>query len=161
MTVNGKRFALVSHPVGEPSEDNFRLESVQFPDPQPGQILIRSQYLSLDPYVRGRISGVDSYEAAIPLGSPPPGAAVGVVEVSNDESFAPGDIVSADLGWQTHGLVKAGAARKLDPATAPVTTALGMYFWTALSHGLSCSCFIPRLSLRRSRSIFSTTTLTA
>jgi NADPH-dependent curcumin reductase len=126
ITVNAQRFVLVSNPVGEPTEDNFRPESVKVSDPQPGQILVRSQYLSLDPYVRGRISGVDSYEAATPLGTPPPGASVGVVEASNDESVAPGETVTADIGWQTHALVPARAARKLDAAVAPVTTALGV-----------------------------------
>jgi NADPH-dependent curcumin reductase CurA len=88
--------------------------------------LVRAQYLSLDPYVRGRISGIRSYAAPTPIGDPPPGDTVSVVEASNDESVAPGDIVLANIGWQTHALVPAGAVRKLDPAAAPVTTALGV-----------------------------------
>lgn len=126
MTVNAQRFVLLSHPVGEPTEDNFRLESVEVPDPQPGQILVRAQYLSLDPYVRGRISGVKSYAAATPIGDPPPGDTVSVVEVSNDGSVVPGEIVLANIGWQTHAVVPAREVRKLDPAAASVTTALGV-----------------------------------
>jgi NADPH-dependent curcumin reductase CurA len=126
MTVNAQRFVLVSRPVGEPTEGDFRLEHVEVRDPQPGQILVRAQYLSLDPYVRGRISGVKSYAAPTPIGDPPPGDTVGVVEVSNNESVAPGDVVLANIGWQTRALVPAGAVRKLDPAAAPVTTALGV-----------------------------------
>jgi NADPH-dependent curcumin reductase CurA len=126
MTANAQRFVLVSRPVGEPTESDFRLERVEVPDPQPGQILVRAQYLSLDPYVRGRISGIKSYAAPTPIGDPPPGDTVSVVEVSNDESVAPGDIVLANIGWQTHALVQARAVRKLDPTAAQVTTALGV-----------------------------------
>ena len=126
MTVSAQRFVVSSHPVGEPTEDNFRLESIEVPDPPPGQILVRTQYLSLDPYVRGRISGVKTYAAPTPIGAPPPGDTVCVVEVSNDESVAAGDIVLANIGWQTHALVSACDVRKLDPAAAPVTTALGV-----------------------------------
>lgn len=126
MTVSGQRFVLVSHPQGEPTDADFRFEDIDVTDPQPGEILVRSQYLSLDPYVRGRISGVVSYATPIPLGAVPPGDAVGVVEVSNDDAFEPGDVVLANIGWQTHGVVPASSARKLDPAIAPVTTALGV-----------------------------------
>ena len=93
--------------MGAPTKDDFRLETVQVADPGPGEVLVRVQYLSLDPYVRGRISGVASYAAPTPLGTPPPGDTVGVVESSNDESIAPGDTVVADIGWQTYGVVAA------------------------------------------------------
>lgn len=126
MTIKAQRFALVSHPVGEPTADDFSLQTVDVADPGPGQVLVRARYLSLDPYMRGRISGIASYAAPTPLGSPPPGDTVSVVEVSNDPSLQPGDVVLADIGWQTAGVIDAGAVRKLDPEIAPVTTALGV-----------------------------------
>ncbi|MET0700353.1 MAG: NADP-dependent oxidoreductase [Mycobacterium sp.] len=126
MTVDAQRFALRRHPEGEPTADDFQLETVRVADPGPGEVLVRVQYLSLDPYVRGRISGVASYAAPTPLGSPPPGDTVGVVEASNDASISPGDTVIADIGWQTYGIVAAAHVRKLDPTFAPVTTALGV-----------------------------------
>jgi NADPH-dependent curcumin reductase len=126
VTVTAQRFALVSHPVGEPTADDFRLETVEIPDPGPGQLLVRTRYLSLDPYMRGRISGVASYAAPTPIGDPPPGDTVSVVEQSNGSTYRPGDVVLANIGWQTAGLIDAAAVRKLDPELAPVTTALGV-----------------------------------
>ena len=126
MTVAAQRFALVSHPVGEPKAQDFRLEEFEVVDPEPGQLLVRSQYLSLDPYVRGRISGVAYYADPTPLGAAPPGDAVCVVEVSADPTLVAGDIVIADVGWQTHAVVEAAKVRKLDPTLAPVTTSLGV-----------------------------------
>ncbi|HYB35969.1 MAG TPA: NADP-dependent oxidoreductase [Mycobacterium sp.] len=126
MTTTAQRFALASRPVGEPSRDNFRLEKIEVPEPAPGQVLLRARYLSLDPYVRGRISGVRSYAEPTPIGSAPPGDAVSVVIKSQDPSLSVGDVVLADTGWQTYALAEARAVRKLDPAIAPVTTALGV-----------------------------------
>jgi NADPH-dependent curcumin reductase CurA len=126
VTVTAQRFALVSRPTGEPTAENFRLETVEVADPGPGQLRVRTRYLSLDPYVRGRISGAKSYAAPTPIGAAPPGDTVSVVEASNDPSLHPGDVVLADVGWQTGGLVDAAAVRKLDPELAPLTTALGV-----------------------------------
>jgi NADPH-dependent curcumin reductase len=126
MVTTAQRFVLASRPVGEPSRDDFRLEEVDVPEPGPGQVLLRSRYLSLDPYVRGRISGVRSYAEPTPIGSAPPGDAVSVVMKSEDPSLSVGDVVLADTGWQTHALADACAVRKLDPAVAPITTALGV-----------------------------------
>jgi NADPH-dependent curcumin reductase len=126
MTVDAQRFALRRHPQGESTADDFQLETVRLANPGPGEVVVRVQYLSLDRYVRGRISGVASYAEPTPLGSPPPGDAVGVVEASNDDSICPGDAVVADIGSQTYGVVAADRVRKLDPAFAPVTTALGV-----------------------------------
>jgi len=104
MAIIAQRFALASRPVGEPSRDNFRLEKVEVPEPGPGQVLLRARYLSLDPYVRGRISGVRSYAEPTPIGSAPPGDAVNVVVKSEDPSLSVGDVVLADTGWQTYAL---------------------------------------------------------
>lgn len=124
--VTAQRFVLATRPEGEPTKDNFHLERIEVPDPQPGQLLLRTQYLSVDPYVRGRISGIRSYAEPTAIGAPPPGHAVGVVESSQDSQWSPGDIVVADTGWQTRALVSASDVRKLDPVVAPVTTSLGV-----------------------------------
>lgn len=126
MTTIAQRFVLASRPVGEPTRDNFRLEQVELGEPAPGQVLLRTRYLSLDPFVRGRISGVRSYAEPTAIGDPPPGDTVSVVVASNDTSLGVGDTVLANCGWQTHAIVPASAVRKLDPAAAPVTTALGV-----------------------------------
>ncbi|WP_201359237.1 NADP-dependent oxidoreductase [Mycobacterium paraintracellulare] len=124
--VTAQRFVLATRPESEPTRDNFRLEFIEIPEPQPGQLLVRTQYLSVDPYVRGRISGIRSYAEPTAIGAPPPGHAVGVVEISQASDWSAGDIVVADTGWQTHALVSAADARKLDPVVAPVTTSLGV-----------------------------------
>lgn len=126
MTTIAQRFVLASRPVGEPTRDNFRLEQVELGEPAPGQVLLRTRYLSLAPFVRGRISGVRSYAEPTAIGDPPPGDTVSVVVASNDTSLGVGDTVLANCGWQTHAIVPASAVRKLDPAAAPVTTALGV-----------------------------------
>lgn len=126
MATTAQRFALASRPVGEPSSENFRLENIEIPEPGPGQVLLRTRYLSLDPYVRGRISGVRAYAEPTPIGSAPPGDTVSAVVKSEDPSLSAGDVVLADIGWQTRAVIDARAVRKLDPAVAPVTTALGV-----------------------------------
>jgi NADPH-dependent curcumin reductase CurA len=127
MPTVGQRIVLAAHPVGEPTKEDFRFEAVEVPDPPQGQVLLRSQFLSLDPYVRGRISGVRSYAEPTALGDPPPGDAVCEVVASNDASLTAGDTVLADIGWQTHALARAADVRRLDPsAGVPVTTALGI-----------------------------------
>jgi NADPH-dependent curcumin reductase len=127
MPTVGRRIVLTTHPVGEPTKEDFRVEPVEVPDPAAGQVLLHSHYLSLDPYVRGRISGVRSYAEPTALGDPPPGDAVCAVMASNHPSLNVGDTVLADIGWQTHALANASDVRKLDPSAGlPVTTALGV-----------------------------------
>jgi len=94
--------------------------------PDAGEILTRTLYLSLDPYMRGRISGVKSYAQGVELGQVIVGATVGEVLESKHPGFAKGDIVQGYSGWQSHAVAAGGAVRKLDPRQAPVSTALGV-----------------------------------
>ena len=99
---------------------------VEVPSPEPGQVLLRTRYLSLDPYVRGRMSAAKSYAAPMEVGDVIVGGTVSEVVESAADGFAPGDTVLAYGGWQEYSLESAAHLRRLDPSAAPVTTALGV-----------------------------------
>jgi NADPH-dependent curcumin reductase len=117
---------LASRPAGRPSASNFTIAEAPVPAPAGGQVLIRTRYLSLDPYMRGRMSDAPSYAPPVPVGGLMVGGTVGEVVSSRDTSLAPGDVVLAYTGWQRYGVQKAAMVRKLDPGVVPVTTALGV-----------------------------------
>ena len=117
---------LASRPKGRPSAENFTITAAPVPSPGDGQVLIRTQYLSLDPYMRGRMSDAPSYAPPTEVGAVMVGGTVGEVVASRVAGLSPGDVVLAYTGWQKYGVQRAGAVRKLDPAAAPVTTALGV-----------------------------------
>ena len=120
------RIVLASRPEGRPTPQNFRLEQAAIPAISEGQVLLKILYLSLDPYMRGRMSAAKSYAAATEIGQVMEGGTVAEVIESRDPSFKPGDIVLSYSGWQSHAAASAAQLRKLDPASAPVTTALGV-----------------------------------
>lgn len=126
MTQTARRFVLASRPVGEPKESDFRLEEFPLPSPGAGQALLRTLWLSLDPYMRGRMSDAPSYAAPVAIGGVMEGGGVAQVLASNNPAFAKGDIVVGRTGWQTHALTDGAGFRKVDPALAPVSTALGV-----------------------------------
>jgi len=101
------------------------LEEVAIPTPGPGQFLVRVQYLSLDPYMRGRMEDRKSYAPPTKLDAVMPGESVATVVASNHSNYSEGDIVLAPTGWRTHAVLDRGDLRKLDPSVAPVTTGLG------------------------------------
>jgi NADPH-dependent curcumin reductase len=117
---------LASRPAGEPTASNFKFTREPMPVPGDGEVLVRTRYLSLDPYMRGRMSGAPSYAPPVEVGGVMVGGTVGEVVTSKDPGFAPGDTVLAYTGWQEYGVARAKALRKLDPGQAPVTTALGV-----------------------------------
>jgi hypothetical protein len=128
MTTMNRRFVLASRPTGAPSEDNFRLDRVAVPELAPGQVLVRHHYLSLDPYMRGRMSDQKSYAPPQPLNEVMLGGTVGEVVASQAASFAAGDHVSGAGGWQEYSVVNAevpGALRKIDTAQIPMAAYLG------------------------------------
>lgn len=126
MSDTARRIVLVSRPQGEPSADNFRLEPMPIPQPGPGQMLLRTRWLSLDPYMRGRMSDAPSYAAPVGVGEVMEAGTVGEVLASNVPGFAPGDLVLSRGGWQTHSLATGAGVRKIDPTLAPPSTALGI-----------------------------------
>ncbi|WP_110241972.1 NADP-dependent oxidoreductase [Nocardioides gilvus] len=117
---------LAARPVGEPDDACFETRVVDLPDLEDGQVLLRTVYLSLDPYMRGRMSAAKSYAAAVELGEVMVGACVCEVLESRSPHSAPGDFVLAYTGWQTHAVVDARHTRLLDPARAPLSTAVGV-----------------------------------
>lgn len=120
------RILLASRPHGEPTAENFRLETVPMPEPAEGEVLLRTIYLSLDPYMRGRMSAARSYAAPVEVGAVMEGGTVAEVIESRDPSLAVGDIVLAHLGWQAYGVAPAKHVRRLDPERAPISTAVGV-----------------------------------
>ena len=121
-----RRIVLASRPVGAPTPDNFRLEESALPSPAPGQVLLRTLYLSLDPYMRGRMSDAPSYAAPVAVGAVMVGGTVSRVEASQHPDFKTGDLVLGQSGWQSHALSDGKGMTKLDPATAQPSLALGV-----------------------------------
>jgi NADPH-dependent curcumin reductase CurA len=126
MAEMNRQITLASRPVGFPAESDFRLIESCIPSPGDGEVLVRTVYLSLDPYMRGRISDRKSYAAPVEIGQVMVGGAVSRVVISNAPNLAPGDFVHGFTGWQDYAVLKASEARKLDPSVAPVSTALGV-----------------------------------
>ena len=121
-----RQVVLAARPQGRLKLSDFRLEVTAIPTPSAGQILLRVQYLSLDPYMRGRMDDRKSYATPVPLGGVMQGESVATVIASKHPGYSEGDIVLAHTGWRTHALSDGADLRKLDPAVAPVTTALGV-----------------------------------
>src|SRR6202140_3331896 len=126
MSPQAKRVVLVSRPVGEPKASDFRVEEGAIPTLGEGQVLLRTIWLSLDPYMRGRMSDGPSYAAPVPIGGVMEGGTVCEVIASNNPGFAKGDIVLSRAGWQTHALSDGKDLRKVDPSLGPVSAAVGV-----------------------------------
>src|SRR5262245_61250101 len=124
--LTARRVILKSHPVGMPKPTDFEVVETPVPAPREGEIVCRTIYLSLDPYMRGRISGLKSYAKGVDPGEVIVGGTVGEVVESRNASFKPGDFVQGYDGWQTHGVSTGAGVRKLDPKQAPISTALGV-----------------------------------
>lgn len=121
-----QQIRLAARPVGEPDDSCFETVAIEVPEPAPGQVLLRTVYLSLDPYIRGRMSSAPSYAASMAVGDVMIGSTVCEVLTSHHPGLAAGDLVLAYTGWQTHAVADGDNLRKLDPAAAPVSTALGV-----------------------------------
>lgn len=121
-----QRVVLASRPIGAPTLDNFRIESSDAPSLADGLALLQVLYLSLDPYMRGRMSAAKSYAEPVAIGGVMEGGTVARVIASRNSQYAEGDIVLSHSGWQTFALSDGSNLRKLDPAAAPVTTSLGV-----------------------------------
>ena len=121
-----QRVVLAARPDGEPKPSDFGFETVAMPEPGEGEFLARTIWLSLDPYMRGRMDDSKSYAAAVEIGAPMEGGCVGEVIASNNPKFKVGDFVSDRFGWQSHAVSNGEGVRKLDPNAAPLSTALGV-----------------------------------
>jgi len=126
MTATNTAILLRRRPDGMPVDGDFELVERPAPAPAEGEVLVEARWLSLDPYMRGRISGAQSYARPVELGQVIEARTVGQVVQSRAPGFAPGDWVMGGYGWQVFSAVPAGQLFKLDPAEAPVQTALGV-----------------------------------
>ncbi|MEV6653973.1 NADP-dependent oxidoreductase [Streptomyces sp. NPDC051219] len=121
-----REWHLLSRPVGWPKPEDFALVEAPMPTPGEGQVLVRNLYVSVDPYMRGRMSDAKSYVAPFELGKVMQGGAVGEVVASNAEGISAGDHVLHFFGWREYAAVDAENAVKVDPQAAPLSTYLGV-----------------------------------
>lgn len=125
MTVS-REIRLKSRPVGIPTADNFELATVELPAPGPGEVQVRNSWMTVDPYMRGRMNDVKSYSPPFALGEAMQGGAVGEVIASNDPSLAVGDLVQSFFGWREAFNAPAAAVQKLNTFGLPPQTFLGV-----------------------------------
>jgi NADPH-dependent curcumin reductase CurA len=121
-----KQILLASRPVGAVVPENFRIVETDPPKPGAGEVLVRNEWLSLDPYMRGRMSDAKSYAKHVELGEVMTGQTVGEVVESRDDAFKAGDKVLTSLGWQLMGVAKASEIHKVDASRVPASYYLGI-----------------------------------
>jgi NADPH-dependent curcumin reductase CurA len=127
LPARSREVRLASRPTGAPSPDNFALAEVDLPPPADGEAVVRNLFMSVDPYMRGRMNDVKSYVPPFRLGEALEGGAVGEVVASANPDLAVGDTVLHNLGWRDYAVVPARGARRLDPKAAPsLSTYLGV-----------------------------------
>ena len=121
-----RQVTLASRPPGFPQESNFRIVEAPLPDPGEGEVVLRTIYLSVDPYMRGRMKEGPSYAPPVEIGGVMVGGAVSRVEESRYPRLSAGDLVTGNTGWQEYSVTAGKELRKVDPALAPLSTALGV-----------------------------------
>jgi NADPH-dependent curcumin reductase CurA len=126
MENRNRQVLLKRRPSGSPTTADFEIADGPMPDLAEGEVLMRGIYLSLDPYMRGRISGVRSYAKPVDVGAVIEGRVVGQVARSRQPGFREGDFALGGYGWQLYSAVPGADLLKLDPAEAPLSTALGV-----------------------------------
>ena len=114
-----RRVTLAARPVGSPKESDFSVEDGEVPSPGPGEVLVRTTWLSVDPYQRSRMSTARSYAKGLELGDVVTAQAVGEVVESSDSRYEPGDVVVGQFGWQEYAVARGGAVRKLPASIEP------------------------------------------
>lgn len=124
MKTSNRQWRLASRPSGMVTETNFKLVETEIPEPRPGEIVVQSEYLTVDPYMRGRMADRQSYADPVALDEVMTGQVVGKVVASASDRFEVGDSALATIGWQEFGATPANEARRLDPERAPISTAL-------------------------------------
>ena len=133
MPTRSREIRLAARPRGAPVASDFELAEVELPDPADGQILVRNAFVSVDPYMRGRMNDAKSYVPPFALGEPMRGGAVGVVVASRDDGWPEGTWVQHDLGWREAAVLDGRGIRAVNPELAPVSTSLGVLGMTGLT----------------------------
>ncbi|MEC8099864.1 MAG: NADP-dependent oxidoreductase [Pseudomonadota bacterium] len=127
MNITNKKVVLKNRPYGFPKLDDFEIVTEEIPSLNYGEVLVKILWLSLDPYMRGRMSEAKSYAAPIKIGEVVTGGAVGKIIASKCPNLVEGDIVEGfTLGWQEYSIIKSSLVRKIDPKIAPIQTAVGV-----------------------------------
>jgi NADPH-dependent curcumin reductase CurA len=133
MSIVSREWRLAARPVGEPKASDFSFKSVSLADLGPGQLLVRNDWMSVDPYMRGRMNDVKSYVPPFKLGEAMTGAAVGTVLASRSEAVPVGAVVLHPLGWREYAVLDGSAAQVLDVSLAPAQAYLGVLGTTGLT----------------------------
>ena len=131
--ITSREIRLASRPKGLPTADNFSLAQVELEPPKEGQVLVRNLYMSVDPYMRGRMNDRKSYVPPFQLGKPLEGGAVGEVVESRASQFKPGDIVTSNLGWREYFLASAKELRRVSRDIQPLSVYLGALGMTGMT----------------------------
>ena len=121
-----RRWLLASRPTGEPTREDFELEAAAVPEPGPGEVLVRTRYMSVDPYMRGRMRDADSYADPWAVGEPMRARCVGEVVESNHRDLTAGETVTGNLYWSEYAAVDGDDLEPVDTGDLPVSTALGV-----------------------------------
>jgi NADPH2:quinone reductase len=126
MSDTNRTFLLAERPEGTPDRDTFELVEEDVPEPGPGEALVRTLYLSVDPYMRGRMDAGESYAEPWDVGEPLRAGVVGEVVESNGAGFEPGDVVTGNLRWADYATAPGTELQPVDPDLGPISTALGV-----------------------------------
>ena len=126
MTTMNRQFLLAARPVGLPKDSDFNLVETPVPMPGENQFLVRAHYLSVDPYMRGRMNDVKSYAKPVQIGEVMTGGVVGEIVASNHPGYKIGDFAVGQFGWQEYAISDGGGVRKVNPNLAPISTSLGV-----------------------------------
>ena len=121
-----RKITLAARPVGYPKESDFKLVVTPIPNPEDGQVLVKTIYLSVDPYMRGRMNQTRSYAPNVEFNEVMVGGVIAQVIESKHSDFQVGDIVNANIGWQEYGVSGGDGLRKIDPTLAPISTGVGI-----------------------------------
>lgn len=133
MKEKNRQIVLANRPKGMPDEETFHFIEQDTKELEEGEVLLRTLYVSVDPYMRGRMQDAESYIEPFQLGKVIEGGSIGEVIESKSENFQQGDIAIGMFGWQTHYVAKEKEIRKIDPSLAPITTHLGILGMTGLT----------------------------
>lgn len=133
MEQKNKQVILAERPQGMPDSSTFKIVENDVQEPKNGQVLIHTLYVSVDPYMRGRMQNVESYVEPFQVNQVITGGSIGEVQESKSDSFQQGDVVIGSFGWQEYDTASETEIRKIDPAIAPITTHLGILGMTGLT----------------------------
>ena len=126
MTKTYRQIILASRPTGAPTAASFEMRQAPLPEPRDGELLLRTIWLSLDPYMRGRMNAGKSYAPPVEVGAVMAGGTITEVMKSNNPKFQPGDVLVGWTGWQEYAIADGRGMRKIDPSAAPISTGVGV-----------------------------------